>query len=56
MSLSMPDWVALRAFRGRCVRCGHTVKHHKRSGRCRGNCECDLAWVKARRKLSKAKH
>lgn len=30
--------------------CTHTLKHHKRSGRCRGNCPCDYALQKSERK------
>jgi hypothetical protein len=30
--------------------CRHTNKHHKQSGRCRGNCPCDYALRKAQRK------
>jgi hypothetical protein len=27
-------------------RCGHTFKHHKRSGRCRKECPCEYALKK----------
>lgn len=30
--------------------CQHAPKHHKRSGRCRGTCECPAALLKAERK------
>lgn len=30
--------------------CHHTNKHHKQSGRCRGNCPCTYALRKVERK------
>lgn len=33
--------------RGMC-NCPHATKHHKKSGRCRGDCKCRAAQYKAR--------
>jgi hypothetical protein len=30
----------------KCLTCGHTLKHHKQSGRCRKTCRCDIAALK----------
>jgi hypothetical protein len=34
-------------LKGMC-NCSHTPKHHKRTGRCRGNCKCRAGQYKAR--------
>lgn len=37
----------------KCPACTHTMKHHKQSGRCRRNCDCELAALKEQYKTQR---